>query len=150
MNKKIAVLLLRFFYIKFDKIANTTGIVIIPIIFETKQILALSEESRPPASVNKMVFMPTGIAQIITGITNKSSRTPKTYNINAQTVAKNTRRTKETIYDNGLLKSSFNENLPKTKPVKSIVTALIQFDAATNVSLKKPIIVEPTDILSLV
>lgn len=124
--------------------------VTIPIIFETKHIRALSEESRPPASVNKMVFMPTGIAQIITGIANKSPRTPKIYNINAQTIAINARRTKETTYDNGLLNSSFNENLPKTKPVKSIVTALMQFDAATNVSLKKPIIVEPTVMLWLV
>ena len=82
---------------KFDKNANTMGIVIIPIMFETKQIRALSEESLPPASVNRTVFIPTGIAQIITGKMNNNPRTPEKYKIVAQITAINARRTKETI-----------------------------------------------------
>ena len=126
------------YYKYVDTREKTTGIVKRPIRFEIKHIRALSEESLPHASVNNMVFIPTGIAQIITGMANKIPFTLNKYKNNAQTAAITARRTKEIIYARGLLKSSFNGNLPKTKPVKSIVTALIQAPAVETVSLIKP------------
>ena len=81
---------------KFETKVNTGGMVNNPITFETKHILALSEESLPPASVKRTVFIPTGIAQMITGIANKIPRTPATYKNPAQITAINTSRTKDT------------------------------------------------------
>ena len=56
-------------------------------MFEMKHILALSEESLPPASVKRTVFMPTGIAQIITGSARSIPLTPRKYRKVAQRVA---------------------------------------------------------------